>query len=477
MNRMTILPATLRCEWRILRRDPALWLTLAILLACIAYALHNGLGALENRAHAVAEAKADETRRLTELRQAVVRIESGAIPAPDRPYRDPRNALAVGNNLGANMAVLPPAPLAVIAIGLSDLHPPALRVGAGSKDGFLFADEIANPGHLLAGSFDLAFVLVFVFPLCLLALTYNLVSGEREQGTLALTAACPVSMPAVLAGKLLVRGGVPLAVTLCAVNASLAVVTAWPPEAMFWLSVSIMLYGLFWVALAAFVNALARDSAFNALALIAAWVFFLLLVPALVNGVAVSLHPPPARAEMVLAVRSASVDINRERDAQAARYRDEHPGADDAALRRGSERERAQRRVAVQIAAAERADAVLAQHDAKLLRQHRLADRLSLASPALLLNEVLVELAGSGQGRHTAFLAQVDVFHLAWRQFFVSRAQDARLLSATDYDAFPRFVFSEVLPSGFSGRLLLGQLAVGVMALMLFALAARRVVR
>ncbi len=83
--------------------------------------------------------------------------------------------------------ILPDAPLAIAAVGLSDLYPHAFKVSAGSKDSFLFVDEIANPAHLLSGSFDLAFVIVYLYPLLLLALCYNVLSGEQEQGTLALT--------------------------------------------------------------------------------------------------------------------------------------------------------------------------------------------------------------------------------------------------------------------------------------------------
>lgn len=42
MPNMNVFIAAMRCEWRILRLDPALWLVLAMILATVAYALHNG---------------------------------------------------------------------------------------------------------------------------------------------------------------------------------------------------------------------------------------------------------------------------------------------------------------------------------------------------------------------------------------------------------------------------------------------------
>ncbi len=54
------------------------------------------------------------------------------------------------------------------------------------------------------------------------------------------------------------------------------------------LMLTIVLYGLFWVALALLVNSLRRDSAFNAVALVMAWVLLVLVAPAAMNATAQS---------------------------------------------------------------------------------------------------------------------------------------------------------------------------------------------
>jgi ABC-2 type transport system permease protein len=48
---------------------------------------------------------------------------------------------------------------------------------------------------------------VFLFPLRILALSYNLLSAEREQGTLALVLSQPVRLSTVVLGKLVARFG------------------------------------------------------------------------------------------------------------------------------------------------------------------------------------------------------------------------------------------------------------------------------
>ena len=73
----------------------------------------------------------------------------------------------------------------------------------------------------MVGRFDLAFVVVYLLPLLVLALSFNVLSEEREQGTLALTLSQPVSARGVVAAKLAFRAllvvGMVLAVSLAGI--------------------------------------------------------------------------------------------------------------------------------------------------------------------------------------------------------------------------------------------------------------------
>src|SRR3569623_2620352 len=88
MPNTTVLLAAMRCEWRILRRDPALWLVLAMIFATFVYALHNGKTVVERQPAAVAAAKAEEQERLADHRNTLGEIESGKAEAPEAPFRD-----------------------------------------------------------------------------------------------------------------------------------------------------------------------------------------------------------------------------------------------------------------------------------------------------------------------------------------------------------------------------------------------------
>lgn len=439
-----------RCEWRMLWRDAGAWIALAAIVVGVFFALHNGAARVAVQRAAIEAARADETRRIAALRKTLTDLDAGHVGEALSPYRDPRNPVFVGAGLAAPVAVLAPAALAIAATGQSDLYPAAIKVTTGNKENFLFSDEIENPVHLEAGSVDLAFVLVFLYPLAVLALCYDLISDERERGTLALTLASARDPRRVFAGKLFARAGAPILATLVVALAGVAVYAG--PGAIVTagcalLAAAILLYGAFWALLAAAVNGLRRSSAHNALILVGVWAAATLIVPAAINAGAGAAYPAPSRAETILAARAASIDADRERDAALARYMDEHRSAANPEDARGGARERSARRLAVQEAAFERVETVAAAHDAALARQHVLADRLSLLSPALLTYRVVVEAAGADEIRYAAFLARIDAFHREWRAFFLERAHSGAPLTAQDYGSLPIFAIGEGLDS------------------------------
>ncbi|SIO66584.1 ABC-2 type transport system permease protein [Singulisphaera sp. GP187] len=470
----SVLKTSMRCEWRLLRTDLGWWSAIALLLACLLFALHNGCVRLDERARSILAEQQDEAERLATLTRQLGQIERGEVKPPDAPYRDPGNAIYVGRRQAATVAYLPNAPLAVTAVGLADLYPHSFQVSAGSKDSFLFVDEIANPTHLLSGSFDVAFVIVYLYPLVLLALSYNVLSSEREQGTLALTVASSAPLMTVLAGKLAVRTGSVIAAAIVTLGCALLLVTGGAAglASLALLTLTIGFYGLFWVALSLLVNSLGRDSSFNTVALVMAWVLLLLVAPAAMNATAQVFYPTPPRSEMVLAVRHAAIDAERDREATETKFREEHRSAGD----RGDARSK--QTLAVTLAADARADAMLANHEAQVRAQRRLSDRLAYLVPPVLINDAIVELAGNGPTRWDDYLERIGRFHTRWQSFFVDRASQGVALTSADYKAFPRFASSVAQTQGLATitwRVLTALTWVAAISTAIYLYAARRI--
>lgn len=101
-------------------------------------------------------------------------------------------------------AVFEPTGLGVLAVGQSDIHAGIFPVRTFS-DPINKASVFYNPSTDLFGSFDFAFVLVFLIPLVVIAFSYNILSEERENGTLQMVMSQPVSLMAFLISRLAFR--------------------------------------------------------------------------------------------------------------------------------------------------------------------------------------------------------------------------------------------------------------------------------
>lgn len=91
------------------------------------------------------------------------------------------------------------------------------------------------------------------------------------------------------------------------------------------------------------------------------------------------------------------------------------------------------------MAADARADSVLAEQEARIFRQRRLAERLAFLLPPSLVYDGVAELAGNGHTRWDDYLWRVGAFHATRREYFVVRARAGEPLAVSDYALFPRF--------------------------------------
>lgn len=344
-------------------------------------------------------------------------------------------------------AVLEPAPLAALAIGRGDLDPFSARVSMLTGRHALHAQwQIASPLTLLAGRFDLAFLIVVLFPLLIIALAYNVLAAERERGTLLMVLSQPVRVRTLLAAKIGVRAiavlGSAVALTgvagLCVVDpdadgASIALAA--------WLGAT-LLYGAFWFGLALWVNATGARPATNAVALVTAWVALVIVMPAALNLVVTAMHPLPSRLALLQATRAIDNETARTATKLLDRFYHDHPelvpAADRAHFTRVSYAARLEqeRRLLPAVVAFER----------QLEAQQAAIDRYRFASPAVLTSELLTRIAGNDRVRFLAWQESVRAFVLTWRERFVRDFYLGRPVARGT--AVPQFRFDETPRSG-----------------------------
>jgi ABC-2 type transport system permease protein len=423
-----MIRAIARHEWRLLRAERAVWLACGLLAVCAAYAAANGIGWRERRAADVAGIVAAGEAELGAARAAAAGGGDGSAGAVGSARLD---------------ATLPAGPLADFTVGQSDLHPHRAYLSLFRRPDDLFGwYQLASPLSLLSGRFDLAFVVVYLLPLVVIGLGYDLLSRERESGTLTLVLAQPVTLRALAAGKVAARLAV--GATLWGALGLAAYLLAGdfggerPFRFLLWLLVAAA-YGLFWLALAVAAAAAGWRSETAAAALATAWLVLVLVVPGLIGVAVEATHPAPSRLEVVTAMRRAANEAARESAALLARYYHEHPELAPAADREGF----LPRYYAAQREVARRVTPVVAAFERRLEEQQALVRRLRFLSPALVAQEAFADLAGTGADRQRRFAAQARSHLDRWHELLGPKVFAAATLAPAEYDALPRFTFAE----------------------------------
>ena len=429
----------LKYETLRLLRSPALWLLLVFLAASVGFGIFNGVQRTAAKSQSVGEMLAKQQTDLEKQKMQADSVIRG-LKKTDGWWKDPTNVIVVGGVWrGGWVTALDPAPQSLLATGMSDLQPDAWRLTLMGKEA-RGDSEFENPVNLAFGAFDLAFVLAFLLPLLVIALSYNLVSGEREQGTLALQWAQPVAPGRLFLMKMLARfsllAGLTLLVTLPALlwaGISLTSAAAWQTVGV------AVLYSLFWFLVALGVNLRGGTSAQNALICVGAWLLFTLVMPALVNMVAEKTHPVPSRAGYLNALRDLDNQLETSREKRLDDYYQQHPNLtrkaegdkdwrdwyrEDFALLEGEKRLK---------------DSLETTYTSKAECQAAFAERLTLLSPTLSVHRQLTDLAGTSRRAFRASEDALDRVQKNWADWFLKKFDADQNLTASDYDEFMKF--------------------------------------
>ncbi|MBX3129594.1 MAG: ABC transporter permease subunit [Polyangiaceae bacterium] len=458
--------AVFRVEGLSLVRDRAVWAVLLGFALVVVYAALSGgaLAQAERRAHS--ELLTEERARFAALQDELVAIERGG---PVRHLTDPRDPHIVGRELGRRVATLPPGPLAAVSVGQRDLLPTAIIVTTEARLGDSGADDAAGLARRVTGAFDLAFVLVFLLPLVVIALSFDVLSAERERGTLALVLAQPIRLGTFVLAKTALRAAVLLVVVLAAGIVAPLVAGGGLSGADVGANVLgyaglLVGYTAFWFCLAVLVNAFGSSSSGNALSLVGVWLLLVVVVPGLTSVVVDTLHPAPSRVELVNRARDAA----REAEAEVSELEGDHGAAPASA-----DRDVARRAVHVQGQLESRVEPVIAAFHAQLARQQALVDRLRFLSPAIVAFEGMSDVSGSGVTRHQQFSAAVSELHAEHKRFFFARIEQGARLTSADYERMPRFERREPPPSALLWRVGSGLLGLLVPAGLMVVLSLR----
>ena len=196
----------------------------------------------------------------------------------------------------------PPSRLSALASGRTRVETASLRIRLLALEGQLYEHETLNPRLAAAGQLDLAFILIALLPLFVIAVTYDIVSGERERGTwrMARLFARPRRLIAAkVAARVVLATG--LVTSLALIGAFSTGIDA--DGRAGWAVVLTALHTLFWFALCLGVAGGRRSSTANAMILVGVWVALTFLAPAVLSLTNALLHPVPEALELTVRQR------------------------------------------------------------------------------------------------------------------------------------------------------------------------------
>jgi ABC-2 type transport system permease protein len=413
--------SALRHEWRLLSRSRWAVAALLLLLALSTVAVVSGLREVQ-RQH-------DTIARVAELQGQEL-----ATQAPKLTRHGDAGTVGYYAFLGTSDA---PTPAAFLALGLRDATPYVLRVRALALQSQLHEGETYNPELALAGRFDPAFVAVYLLPLFLIALLYDLVSNERQAGRLATLMALPGAGRPLWLRRAGLRAGLAAVCVLLPVMAG-GVVSGMPAAALAAVVLAVLAYTACWTGLALLVGLRGGSSVANATALMGCWAVLTLVLPTLGNAALSRAVPVQQGVDLMLAQRQAvhgAWDASRE-DTMARFFRGHPQWQQTAPLPTGFHwkwyyafQQLGDESVAAQVAAYRQA----------LLARQQATEALGLALPGVGLQAALHRLAGTDLLAQLAYQDAIAGFHTRLRQHLYPYLFEERRFEADDFARLPRF--------------------------------------
>jgi ABC-2 type transport system permease protein len=466
---MTTFLTLLHHEQRRLRRDPAFLWAVLLFMSLFLIACFQGQARVRQHQETLSQRQQEEAQRLAELKE---KLASG-VPATNS-HRDPKRPANFGGRLGKHWASLPPFPHAgLLAVGQSDLFPSSVAVTTRGKETLTGTLETENPMHLLVGHFDPAFVLVYLYPLFLLAFSYNLLVEEKESGTLALVQCQSVSLRALLLGKLTARVALLVAPVSVLTVVAPCVIGRGPWVAgelslLLGAGLSSFFYGLFWLLVCALSNLRTHQSSQGSLAgLLSAWIALTVILPAAISEGAQVLYPAPPRSLLIEKARTASLEATEQGSAILARYYADHPEL--AAIERAKApdpKDSSARRTLVDQQVEDQLQPLRHAFEEQVARQQTIVGRTRTLLPPVALLLSLSEASGTGQSRLRGFQQQVSAFHETWKAWFYPKIMRRDAMRPEDISQLPRFHYQAEDPTHYPRSIAGSTLSLSVVCLL-----------
>ena len=427
-------------EIKLLVRSNWLLLLVVCTVSLFVFATINGKNNVNKRLNDIAKMQESLHKKDSAVLATLQKIEKGK--KTDIPnWRLPSNPINIGYR-NPRLAIMQPEKLSFLATGQSDMYTHFKSPTVYGNNFALDYSEMVNPVQLLFGSFDLSFVIIYILPLLIIAFTFNILSKEKEFGTIKLLGAQPMSIAKWLLQKMTIRFIIFTLITHLSLLVIIAIFSSDAfsnPKNLVNIFLLISGYSLFWFVIATVVNIKINDSSKNAFTLIATWLLIVLVLPATINQIGNSLYPTPSRLKMVNEIRLIKKENEEKQNEIMDAYLRDHP---ELAQENGKQNFGFWHKYfASEKIMEEKTKPLLKQYDLQLKKQQELITIFELLSPAIIMQQSLNNIAGTSEKHYNDYKKQVFEFSDEWRNYIIPMLFKNQEFKIENYTKMPQFTY------------------------------------
>jgi ABC-2 type transport system permease protein len=343
--------------------------------------------------------------------------------------------------------------LNALSIGQRDVNSSVQSITIRGLENQRYDTDLFNPAGLLAGNLDFNFVLIYLFPLLIIAFTYNLVSEEKEGGTWKLLHVQSGAPLKLIARKLLIRMMAVYAVlAILLVFASLLLPIQYDQGFAAMIAIAV-LYLLSWFAICIWMVSLQQGSSVNAAGLLSSWILFMFILPGLVNNYLVKEYAVPEALSTVVEQREGYHEKwDMEKNVTMEKFYSHYPQFKKYGI---PEAEFSWLwYYAMQQMGDDDAQEHTKEMQQKLWQREAASERIAWFIPSLHAQHQFNTVAGSGLRNYLLFLESTAGFHEKLRLHFYPMIFENKDAKSVDWKAFKMETFIEPLAVNWASLLL-----------------------
>ncbi len=417
-------------EWKTLWRSNTLKVLLLVGFGAGIYGIYFGKFEIDKQEARIAEVQQYEQQQFDSL-LVWAKLDT-SIAKNKEKYQQAVSPSGVGWNKHFTYYLTNKTPDAAgLCLGQRDLFPVYYGVDLSDLARQMNTGELANPMKLLTGNFDLSYVFIFLFPLLVVGLFYNLYAGEKEGGTLSILQSQSTPLGVILFSRGLLRLFIVwvLAAILLVLGFLLQSISLSGNGQLFFQWMLIVFgYCLLWAILMGVIVWFRQSSALSAMLGLGVWLIFTLITPALLNLFVLVDEPLPNRAELIHAVRSLNDQIwENPKSFVWDKFYSNNPQYND-----GDTTDFSKWYYASFTLLDKEANTLKATFEEQVSKRNALLEKWEWLAPAAMVHERLSMLSETDRQSHLEFVKEVHTYHTSLQELYYTRIFEGEQFSIQD---------------------------------------------